>query len=381
MTATGRDARLDGATLDLAAGPTDLGGGARIATVDAGFEIDFPDGTQLWALSVGAKGINVQVKPSASLTASGAGLLGPVAPGGLSRPALPDGTQLPAASDVHAYHAAVYGPFADAWRVTDATTLFDYDAGRSTAAYTIKGYPAEAKSLTLADLSADQLAAGNAACSAITDPALHDQCVFDVAISGDTGFAGSYQATQSFLDTTTPPAVGGGAMTVTSGIAVGGYAQGPDNIVYLSVQTANNAYSLISFDPVAGKIVHQVDIPNITTVHYAAGSVWLPGLKADAVGSICSVTRFDASTLAEQATIPIPCPFAMFPGVASDGQAIWFVDVSKYDSTTDTGACSSASTRPRARPAQACRYRSSTATSPTRRARCSTAIPRRATSG
>jgi hypothetical protein len=41
---------------------------------------------------------------------------------------------------------------------------------------------------------------------------------------------------------------------------------------------------------------------------------------------------------AEQATIPIPCPFSMAPAVASDGQAIWFVDVSKYDSATGTGA-------------------------------------------
>ena len=41
-----------------------------------GFEIDFPDGTKMWTLSVGEWGINAQILPSASLAASGVGLLG-----------------------------------------------------------------------------------------------------------------------------------------------------------------------------------------------------------------------------------------------------------------------------------------------------------------
>jgi hypothetical protein len=353
MTATGLGARVDGTAVDLSAGSKDLGGGARIAAVDQGFEIDFPDGTQLWTLSVGRYGINAQIKPSAGLKASGVGLLGTVVPGGLGVPALPDGTRLPAATDRHARYTALYGQFADAWRVTDSTTLFDYDSGNSTATYTIKVYPAEAKDVTLTDLSADQQTAGAAACSAITDSALHDSCVYDVAVSGETGFATSYQATQTFYDSggatatappassapaTAPPGVVSGALTVTHGTALGGYAIGPGDIVYLSVQTGNNTYSLISFDPIAGKIVHQVDVPTETSVHYAAGSIWLPGLKTDANGNNCSVTRFDAGMLAEQATIPIPCAFILEPAMASDGDAIWFMDVSKYDSTTDKGA-------------------------------------------
>jgi len=45
---------------------------------------------------------------------------------------LPDGTRLPAATDDQQRSTVVYGQFADAWRVTDATSLFDYDAGKST---------------------------------------------------------------------------------------------------------------------------------------------------------------------------------------------------------------------------------------------------------
>ena len=200
--------------------------------------------------------------------AGGVGLLGPVAHGGLGVPALPDGTQLPATTDRHQAYVMLYGQFADAWRVTDATTLFDYDSGKSTASYTIKPYPTETKVLTLADLSPAQLAAGQAACSAITDSRLRDQCVFDVGVTGDAGFAGSYAIAQAFMNT---PLARSASRPRRSrpcrrrrrrergrhrdeGTALGGYAVGPDDTVYLSVQTGDNDFSLIAFDPKAGKV-------------------------------------------------------------------------------------------------------------------------------
>ncbi len=132
--------RVDGAVVDITSAQ-DFGSGARLAPYPKGLEIDFPDGTKLWALSVGRYGVNAFVLPSSGLKTSGVGLLGPIVPGGLGVPALPDGTRLPAATDRHARHTVVYGRFADAWRVTDSTTLFDYDGGKSTATYTQKGYP------------------------------------------------------------------------------------------------------------------------------------------------------------------------------------------------------------------------------------------------
>ena len=348
VTDTGLQPRVDGAVVDLSAGPKDLGGGARISAITNGFEIDFPDGTKVWALSVGQYGINVQIRPSDGLRKSGGGLLGTVIPGGMGLPALPDGTRLPATTDAHQHHNVLYGQFADAWRVTDSTTLFDYATGKSTASYTVKGYPADVNDLP-ASLPSGQQAAGEAACSAITDATLHDDCVYDVGVTGQTGFADSYGATQTFYDSgaaptastapgTIPPSVVSGAVTVTGATALGGYALGPDDTVYMSVQTQHGKYSLLSFDPKAGKIIKQVDVPTQTKVHYAAGSVWLPGLKTDASGNNCSITRFDAATLTEQATIQVPCDvFGTAGPIASDGTAIWFVDDSKYDSSTDKG--------------------------------------------
>jgi hypothetical protein len=349
QTGSGLQAHVDGAAVDLSSGPMDLGNGARIVAVDKGFEIDFPDGTKMWTLAVAKYGINAQIKPSDSLRTDGQGLLGTIVPGGLGVPLLPDGTRLPAATDAQARFDVVYGQFADAWRVTDSTSLFDYDSGKTTANYTIKPYPLT----TPAALTTGQTAAGNTACAAIADQGLHDNCVFDVAISGDAGFAGSYTAVQAFYDsgivapTSTPgtpapatqaPGSVSGAWEFTKGTAVSGFAIGSNKTVYATIQAADGTFSLMALDPVNQKILRQVPVPAGTEVHYAAGSVWLPGLKADANGNACSVTRFDGQTLAEQATIAVPCGYSGRPEMVGDGDAMWFVDVSKYDLTSKSGA-------------------------------------------
>jgi hypothetical protein len=357
MPDTSLQARVDGDPVDLTAGPMDLGGGASIADYsDAstnGFEVVFPDGTKMWDLSVAEWGIDAQILPSASLKTSGVGLLGPAVTSGLGVPALPNGTELPSPTDDQQNFDFLYGQFADAWRVTDATTLFDYDPGKSTASYTIKPYPVDGKVITIADLTPAQRAAGEAACAAITNPVLHDDCVLDVGLTGDAGFADTYKSVQAFDEAglapvsfppsstspaTPPPTVISGAVTVAKGTAVSGYAVGPDDTVYMSIQTGDNAYSLLSFDPKAGTIVKQVSVGAATEVHYAGGSLWLPGLKTDASGDNCSVTRFDPATLLEQATIPIPCADVLGPIIASDGSSIWFEDNTNYDPATSKGA-------------------------------------------
>ena len=346
-------ATLDGKTLD-ATQTTDLGGGARIVPYPKGLEIDFPDGTKLWTLWVGIYGINAEIAPSDALRASGVGLLGAIVPGGLGVPALPDGTRLPIAADKHARNAAVYGPFADAWRVTDATTLFDYDSGRTTATYTQKGFPADTADVTYADLTAEQRAAGGSACAAITDQQLNDACVFDVGVSGQSGFSDSYVAIQGLYDSgiaapggspapqaqssdTPLPGKVAGAVAVMKATGVSGAVVGPDGKLYFSVSLAGGKFSLVEVDPTTATIVQQVDIPKATSLSVAAGSVWAPGLIVDSNGNNCGVTRFDAQTLAIQATIPIACA-AFGPTIASDRDAVWYEDISKWDAGTGKGA-------------------------------------------
>ena len=119
---------------------------------------------------------------------------------------------------------------------------------------------------------------------------------------------------------------------MTKGTAIGGYAVGPDDTVYLSVQTAKSSYSLISFDPKAGKISSRWrsrpdGSPLRRRLAVAAGP---EGHDARQL----SVTRFDATTLTEQATIPLPCAGVTGPLIASDGTAIWFENTTNYHPAT-----------------------------------------------
>ena len=134
--------RVDGVT-QTGTEPIALGGG-RVERFDDGIVIDLPDGTVVWALSVGPYGIHLMIDPAPNVADVGAGLVGRSAPG-LGVPRLPDGTALPKALDRHEAYAALYERFADAWRVTDATTLFDYDPGKGTATYAIRDYPSPPK--------------------------------------------------------------------------------------------------------------------------------------------------------------------------------------------------------------------------------------------
>jgi hypothetical protein len=79
--------------------------------------------------------------------------------------------------------------FADSWRITDAESLFDYDAGENTAFFTDSAFPS--KHMTIDQLPPDQHAMADAACAAagISNPALRDACVLDVGVTGDPSLA------------------------------------------------------------------------------------------------------------------------------------------------------------------------------------------------
>jgi hypothetical protein len=118
-------------------------------------------------------------------------------------PALSDGTSLggkPEALDQR--YQDLYVKFADSWRVTDATSLFDYASGSNTASFTVADWPRfNARSCAIqgqpvAQPADPQVAAQ--ACSAITDAAQRADCIFDVAVTGNTGFAQTYATMQGF---------------------------------------------------------------------------------------------------------------------------------------------------------------------------------------
>lgn len=102
---------------------------------------------------------------------------------------------------LHDRYITLYKIFADAWRVTDQSSLFMYARGTSTETFTDKDWPAETPPSILKPRfqipglpppvnipvpEAEEI------CKEVTIGYLHANCVFDVATTGDKGFAKAY---------------------------------------------------------------------------------------------------------------------------------------------------------------------------------------------
>jgi hypothetical protein len=133
--------------------------------------------------------------------------MGAIAPGNWL-PALPDGTLLGArpASLTQRYQD-LYEKFADAWRVTDPTSLFDYEPGLSTASFTVDRWPMQAPQSCTAPAQPGapqtsgppaplQPAEAEKICSAVAAPDRRANCILDVTATGDRGFAETYALTE-----------------------------------------------------------------------------------------------------------------------------------------------------------------------------------------
>jgi subtilisin family serine protease len=200
---SGMQLRVDGILTTLGAQGLDLGSGGRImkSPTGNGIEIDFPNGTTLivtpgWWASQGKWYLNVD----AYHTPATEGIMGYIASGSWL-PALPDGASLgPKPAAVHERYVDLYETFANAWRVTDATSLFDYAPGTSTANFTLKSWPKESPSSCVVPEQplAQPLDARVAEkhCSAIVGKDRKADCVFDVMVTGNPGFAQTYLLTQ-----------------------------------------------------------------------------------------------------------------------------------------------------------------------------------------
>ncbi len=118
-------------------------------------------------------------------------------------PALPDGSSLgqKPASENERYQV-LYEKFADAWRVTDATSLFDYEPGTNTATFTRDEWPrnhpqsCDIEGQTAVQPATEQVA--EQACENVANAVQRADCAFDVMITGNTEFAKSYEVMQGF---------------------------------------------------------------------------------------------------------------------------------------------------------------------------------------
>jgi hypothetical protein len=154
------------------------------------------DANKVWYLNVNIYGTSAQEGTMGKLAARS------------WLPALPDGTSLGAKPESEAErYKVLYEKFADAWRVTDATSLFDYEPGTNTATFTRKEWPRNhpqscgIEGLTAAQTATEEVA--QQACANVVDATRRADCLFDVKITGNAGFGKTYEVTQRF--TPLPP--------------------------------------------------------------------------------------------------------------------------------------------------------------------------------
>lgn len=199
---SGLQLRVDGVLTTLGAQGLNLGSDGRVVQSPDGngIEIDFPDGTLLivtpgWWASQGKWYLNVSVFH----TPASEGIMGAIAPGSWL-PAFPNGTlpgPMPAA--LHDRFVVLNQTFADAWRVTQATSLFDYAPGTSTETFTLKKWPLENAPCVIPEskpVKPVSIEVAQRACRAVVGKNRKEDCVFDVRVTGNTGFAKTYLLSQ-----------------------------------------------------------------------------------------------------------------------------------------------------------------------------------------
>jgi hypothetical protein len=197
----GLELRINGQLRNLTTTGITLAGGGRVARSSVGgMEIEFPDGSRLmvtpgywnsqgqWYLNVNAYGIDAYH-----------GIMGALARGSWL-PSLPDGASMgPKPASLAQRFIDLNQKFADAWRVTDSSSLFDYAPGMGTGNFTLADWPKDKPPCELPKEKPVEPATREQAleaCKVVKDKNRHENCVFDVMATGEPGFAKTFALTE-----------------------------------------------------------------------------------------------------------------------------------------------------------------------------------------
>jgi hypothetical protein len=211
---SGLQLRLDGVLTALGPSGASLGADGRVVPAGDGFEIDFANGTVLMVTPLfwtdqGKWYLNVDVfRPSGSSGIGGgapgslrlpAGIMGARAPGSWL-PSLPNGASLGSMpASLHQRYLDLYQKFGESWRVTKETSLFDYAPGTSTETFTNRSWPLENPPCVVPESPPAKpldRAIAVRLCRDVVDRKMRANCVFDVTVTGEPGFAKLYLTSQ-----------------------------------------------------------------------------------------------------------------------------------------------------------------------------------------
>lgn len=222
---SGMQLRINGKLTTPTAEGVNFDGGGRVVKSPAGdgIEVDFPDGTVViaipgWWGSQGTWYLNVQV----GRTRVSEGVMGAIAEGSWL-PALPGGQSLGAMPSSLQQRFVKLNEFANAWRVTPETSLFDYAPGTSTATFTLANWPSENSPCALPNskpVTPAAPAVAQAACKGINGEKAKTDCILDVRITGEIGFARTHLISQRIRSSGTTTTVAGESSTSVIGLPV-----------------------------------------------------------------------------------------------------------------------------------------------------------------
>jgi hypothetical protein len=177
-----------------------------VSAIGGGILIDTPDGSAVtllpnfWGAPNNIWYLNIAV----AHTQAREGTMGAV-PAGNWLPRLSNGALAgPMPATLPQRYAALYGQFAKSWRVTDATTLFDYAPGMSTGSFLNANWPPRQGKCTLGRnpplVKPIAVAVARRACQPVRDKNQRNNCIADVVATGSIGFARAYLNSQHVRD-------------------------------------------------------------------------------------------------------------------------------------------------------------------------------------
>jgi hypothetical protein len=175
---------VDGEAPSLGVGKTlDLADGQLVQLAGNEYQLTWNTGEVLTVTNAGSY-INLGITGGpADTSGSVEGLLGSDS-GQANDFALPDGMVLPQPLSATTF----YTQFANAWRISQATSLMDYAAGQTTATFTNSNFPIGVIPLSTLPADVVQNAEKLVAAAGITDPGIAQDATSDYIFSGDSSF-------------------------------------------------------------------------------------------------------------------------------------------------------------------------------------------------
>jgi hypothetical protein len=157
------------------------------------YTLEWPDATKVRVEQAGARVLNVRVMPSKTRMGSLAGLLGDGDGSTADDLIGTGGTRL----GVEPSGETITHSLADAWRVTQSTSLFDYLPGQSAVTFVDSTFPDA--HVDASNVPNREAAEKNCRAAGISDTTLLENCIVDFGLTSDFLFTSTYRHEQQVL--------------------------------------------------------------------------------------------------------------------------------------------------------------------------------------